>query len=147
MLNQEAVRTSLSKVKSIPGLNFISPSSTKTPTKIDLEGFQRAQALAYEAAVSVTSTRPKWSRRSCDTLTWAALPLLGFAKRATKPSSHSWCAPRLQTRAMKTFSTILPPRSSLLSSARPTFFSSTSFLKRPEARCASTSWSKRPARS
>lgn len=69
MLNQQTVRTTLSRFKSVPGLSLISPSSTKSPSQSDLEGFQRAQALSFEAAVTVGQIlRPGMTERQAAAL-------------------------------------------------------------------------------
>jgi Xaa-Pro aminopeptidase len=69
MLNQESIRSTLSKVRSVPGLSLISPSSTKNPSKEDLEGFGRAQSLAYAAAVEVGQIlRPGMTERQAAAL-------------------------------------------------------------------------------
>jgi Xaa-Pro aminopeptidase len=112
MLSQEAVRTSLSKVKSIPGLNFISPSSTKAPTKTDLEGFQRAQALAYEAAVSVGQIlRPGMTERQA-----AALVEDFLADHGVKSFFHTsmvWFGDRSRFAGFKGKGDALPGRRAL----------------------------------
>jgi hypothetical protein len=69
MLSQETVRTTLSRIKSVPGLNIISPTSTKRPNQEDLVGFKKAQSLAYEAAVSVGQIlRPGMTERQAAAL-------------------------------------------------------------------------------